>query len=270
MALRRQVRATPQGDPYQIAMAAVEAITFDLWDTLVDDDSDEVARAERGLPTKRQARRRCLFDALHATGSAAPEMVDLAFDVADAAFNRVWREQHVTWTVDERIDVILKGINRTLPAETRSTLIEQLETMEVDIPPNLIEGCDAALALLAAKFPLAIASDAIVTPGRLLRQLLENHGIKQYFSAFAFSDEIGHSKPHQSMFEFLARELDVPLERMVHIGDREHNDVRGAHALGMRAILFTATRDADREGSEADAVCDSYADLPAIIESLAH
>ena len=250
-------------------MAAVDAITFDLWDTIVDDDSDEVKRAERGLMTKRQARRRCLFDALQTVESTSLEEVELAFDVADAAFNRVWREQHVTWTVDQRIDVILNGLKRSVPAEIRSTLIGQLESMEVDIPPNLIDGCEEALAGLAERFPLAIASDAIVTPGRQLRRLLENHGVKQYFSAFAFSDEIGHSKPHRTMFEFLARELDVPLQNMVHIGDREHNDVRGAHALGMRAVLFTATRDADREGSAADAICNSYAELPAIIDGLA-
>ena len=76
-------------------MAAVDAITFDLWDTIVDDDSDEVKRAERGLMTKRQARRRCLFDALQSVESTSLEEVELAFDVADAAFNRVWREQHV-------------------------------------------------------------------------------------------------------------------------------------------------------------------------------
>ena len=38
------------------------------------------------------------------------------------------------------------------------------------------------------------------------------------------------------------------------------NDVRGPHALGMKAILFTATRDRDRAGSTADAVCGSAAD----------
>ena len=63
-----------------------------------------------------------------------------------------------------------------------------------------------------------------------------------------------------------ARESGVRL--MVHIGDRDHNDIKGPQALGMKAVLFTATRDADRDTTTADAVCDCYADLPGILEGL--
>ena len=249
-------------------MAAIEVVTFDLWDTLVADDSDEAERARRGLRTKREQRRSLLLDALAAVGPTDPGDVDLAFDVADAAFNQVWHDQHVTWTVTERLEVILQGLGRSLPEPTRGHLIEQLETMEVEIPPDLIPGCEAALAELSSRYRLAVVSDAIVTPGRQLRAMLANHGVKEYFSAFAFSDEIGQSKPHRAMFESIAEQLGVAVGRMVHIGDREHNDVRGAHALGMQAILFTATRDNDQHGSEADAICDAYAELPALIDSL--
>ena len=87
--------------------------------------------------------------------------------------------------------------------------------------------------------------------------------------AFAFSDEVGHSKPHRAMFAAAAEQLDVPIESMIHIGDRDHNDVQGAHALGMKAILFTATRDVDRTGTHADAICERYADLPGIVGRVA-
>jgi putative hydrolase of the HAD superfamily len=55
---------------------------------------------------------------------------------------------------------------------------------------------------------------------------------------------------------------------MVHVGDREHNDVKGPHALGMKAVLFVASRAVDRAGTTADAVCERHADLPAIIDRL--
>jgi len=250
-------------------MAKLKAITFDLWDTIVADDSDEAVRAERGLLSKRDQRRSSLYDALVVTSPIELSVVELAFDVADAAFNHAWHDGHVTWKVAERVDVILNGLKRTLPDAARQQVIEELERMEVEIPPALIPGCDQALAELSQRFRLAIVSDAIVTPGKLLRQLLENHGVKSYFDGFAFSDEIGHSKPHRAMFASAAEQLGVPVEEMVHIGDREHNDVQGAHAQGMQAVLFTATRDVDRVGSQADAVCESYADLPRIIHVLA-
>ncbi|MDC0935878.1 HAD family hydrolase [Pirellulales bacterium] len=249
-------------------MARVKAVTFDLWDTIVADDSDEPIRAKRGLPSKRDQRRRLLYEAINAAGPIEPSLVELAFDVADAACNHVWRNEHVTWTVRQRIGVILTGLNRALPDATLEQVVHDLEQMEVEIPPDLIPGCDQALAEISQRYPCAIVSDAIVTPGRQLRSLLEKHGVKKYFAGFAFSDEVGHSKPHRSMFESAAKQLGVAVDEMVHVGDREHNDVQGAHALGIKAVLFTATRAADREGSSADAVCERYADLPGIIDDL--
>ena len=74
------------------------------------------------------------------------------------------------------------------------------------------------------------------------------HDLLQHFRGFAFSDEVGRSKPHRAMFDAAARELGVPLERMVHIGDRDHNDVKGPQALGMKAVLFTAVHIVSFEG----------------------
>jgi putative hydrolase of the HAD superfamily len=95
------------------------------------------------------------------------------------------------------------------------------------------------------------------------------HGLKQYFHGFAFSDEVGRSKPHRSMFASVADQLGVRIEEMLHIGDRDHNDVKGPQAFGMKAILFTATRDLDKETTSANAVCGCYADLPGIIDRIA-
>ena len=116
---------------------------------------------------------------------------------------------------------------------------------------------------------MAIVSDAIVTSGRGLRELLAVHGVAKYFSGFAFSDEVGHSKPHRDMFAAAADQLGVRIDQMIHIGDRDHNDIQGPQRLGMKAVLLTASRSVDRDGTTADAICDSYADLPGMIDRLA-
>ncbi len=71
------------------------------------------------------------------------------------------------------------------------------------------------------------------------------------------------------MFDSAAAQLGVELTEMLHVGDREHTDIRGAQALGLKAVLFTGTRDADRETTSADALCDHHLDLPKIIDGLA-
>lgn len=247
----------------------IKAITFDLWDTIVDDDSDEPKRAAQGLRSKKEERRHIVWKALNEVEPIEMDAVTLAYDVADASFNVVWKELFINWTVEQRIRAILNGLGRSLPKDLFDRVVKETGDMEVNIPPNAIDGVKAALADLASRYKLCIVSDAIVTPGTGLRQILQDYDLKQYFSGFAFSDEVGHSKPHRSMFDTAAEQLGVKVEEMLHIGDRDHNDIKGPHALGMKAILFTATRDADKAHTTADAIVDSYADLPAAIDALA-
>ena len=247
----------------------IKAITFDLWDTVIRDDSDEPKRAARGLPSKREARRALSHMLFKEQTGVTREVFDLAYDTMESAFNHVWHEQHVTWTVDERLKVLESAFRCRLPEDERTTLIRRLEEMEVEIPPDPVDGIGEAIAELAARFPLAVVSDAIYSPGRCLRQWLEMHGLLGYFGAFAFSDEIGHSKPHPSMFAHVAAELGVAVDEMLHIGDRDHNDIKGPQALGMKAVLFTASRDRDRDATSADAVCERASDLAGTVLRLA-
>jgi len=249
-------------------MGDIKAITFDLWDTLVIDDSDEAKRSEQGLRSKFDERRHLLWEALNTTEPTDLEAVRLAYNVGDAAFNKVWKEQHMTWPIAERLRVILNGLRRELPDEIFNAVVRAHEEMEVDIPPDSMPDAVPVLESLARRYKLCIVSDAIVSPGSCLRRLLENHGLAKFFNGFAFSDEVGHSKPHRSMFESAAEQLGVEIDEMLHIGDRDHNDVKGPQQLGMKAILFTASRDVDKENTSADAVCESFDKLEAAIERL--
>ena len=249
-------------------MGDIKAITFDLWDTLVIDDSDEAKRAEQGLRSKFDERRHLLWEALNLAEPIDPEAVRLAYNVGDAAFNKVWKEQHITWPIAERLRLILNELGRELPGETFNAVVRAHEEMEVDIPPDAMPNAVPVLERLARRYKLCIVSDAIVSPGGCLRRLLENHGLAKFFSGFAFSDEVGHSKPHRSMFESAAEQLGVEIGEMLHVGDRDHNDVKGPQQLGMKAILFTASRDADKTNTSADAICESFDKLEAAIERL--
>ncbi len=247
----------------------IKAVTFDLWDTIVDDDSDESERRRRGLRSKRDERRYQVWKALDGIQAIDFERVALAYDTAEAGFRVAWKENYINWTVEQRLRVVLDGLGRSVPDEVFNNMVRGHAVMEVDIPPLPIDGIDEALRVLSVKYRLCIVSDAIVTPGTGLRQILQAHGLKQYFSGFAFSDEVGHSKPHRSMFDSAAGQLGVGLDEIVHIGDRDHNDVKGPHAIGAKAVLFTATRPDDRDHTTADAICDHHKDLPAIVDQLA-
>lgn len=247
----------------------IKAVTFDIWDTIVHDDSDEAERKEKGLRSKREERRHQVWEALNAIEAIDLETVSLAYDVAEAGFVVTWKEGHINWTIDQRLRVVLNGLGRSVPGEVFSDLVERHGRMEVDIPPLVIAGVQDAIAELSTRYKLAIVSDAIVTPGSGLRELLDRYGVKQYFGGFAFSDEVGLSKPHRSMFDTAASQLGVGVDELVHIGDRDHNDVKGPHALGSKAILFTGSRPDDKDITTADAICTDYKELPGIVDRLA-
>ncbi len=246
----------------------IGAVTFDLWDCLFRDDSDEPKRAAAGLPPKPKARRDLLHYYLSKHAPVDRTLSDLAFDVSDAAFRKVWHDQHVTWSVAERMRVLLGGLKRDLPEDDFAAFVDALERMELEYRPDPAPGAVEALARLHGKYPLAIVSDAIFTPGRNLRTLLDGAGMLQYFDYFVFSDEIGHSKPHPSVYEAVAGHYGIPLADIVHIGDRPHNDLGGPHAVGARGVLLTVVLDRPLDGHTPDAVCADYADLPDILAGM--
>lgn len=247
---------------------SIKAITFDLWDTVFDDESDEAKRAQQGLESKPETRHRLLLAALQRHRDIARTEVDLAYRVANAAFYKVWQEAGITWTNRERLEVLLHGFGNPLADDELDALSKEMEQLEVDTPPDILPGVKEAIQTLSARYKLCVVSDTIVTPGTGLREVLAHHDLLQYFNGFAFSDEVGRSKPHAAMFKSAQGQLDVPFEQMVHIGDRDNKDIKGAQAVGMKAILYTAKRDADRYTTSADAVCTTHDDLPGIIDTL--
>jgi len=249
-------------------MPRIRTVCFDLWDTVFIDDSDEPKRLRQGLPPKPVERRELVHRFLCEHAPVDRALVDCAYDTADAAFRQVWRQQHVTWPVRVRLQVVLAGLKRELPPEQFAELVRLHEEMELRVRPDLAPGVAEALRTLAGRYTLAVVSDAIFTPGRALRELLAGYGLRDLFSAFVFSDELGRSKPAPEMFRRAAELTGCRPEEMVHVGDREHNDITGARNAGCRSVLATAVVDRGSADTRADAVCRDFAQLPAIIASL--
>jgi putative hydrolase of the HAD superfamily len=247
---------------------AIRAVTFDLWDTVFIDDSDETKRKSQGLAPKPVERRNLAQQFLARHKPISRDLIDLAYDTTDAAFHQVWYGQNVTWTVRERLSVLLKGLKRNLPESEFDELIRLHEDMELVVRPDLAPNIADALSSLQGKYKVGVISDAIFSPGRALRQLLEDYEIQKYFSSFIFSDEIGCAKPNPAMFEAAANDLGVTHAEIVHIGDRELKDIAGPQAVGARAVLCTVVKDRCSKKTKADAICSDFRDLPGILERL--
>jgi HAD superfamily hydrolase (TIGR01549 family) len=251
-----------------MSRAVIRAITFDLWDTVFVDDSDEPKRAAKEFLPKPAERRKLVHQFLEQHEPISKEHIELAYDTVDAAFHHVWYSQNITWTVRERLSVLLKALKRDLPDTEFSELIRLHEEMELAVRPDLAANVAESIQDLHGKYRLGVISDAIFSPGRALRQLLAHYDILKFFDAFIFSDEIGCSKPKAALFNEAAKALGVEPCEIVHIGDRELKDIEGSHAVGARAVLCTVVKDRGSENTRADAVCSNFLALPEILEKL--
>jgi putative hydrolase of the HAD superfamily len=254
----------------------IEAITFDFWDTIAVDDSDEVRRRSLGLPSKAEARVALFVDHIrNHYPEVSSQRASEAYTRAGERFRREWQTNHHTPAVTTRLSYAFEDLGLLPPPGQYSRLVaeihdltREIELMEVRIPPDFATGVDTALYLLSQRYKLGIVSDTIHTHGRGLRHLLNQRGLLGYFQAMVFSDEVGVSKPDGAVFRHAAMALDTPPSRVVHVGDRESNDVIGPMEQGMRAILFTGVVDRGAGHTRADAVCQHFGDLPGLVERL--
>jgi putative hydrolase of the HAD superfamily len=95
-------------------------------------------------------------------------------------------------------------------------------------------------ALRAAGLRIGLVSNS----ARDVREFARHHGIDVDAGISSFHH--GRTKPHESIFRAVLELLGVGADEAVMVGDTIADDIEGALALGMRAILV------DREGRQAD------------------
>ena len=83
-----------------------------------------------------------------------------------------------------------------------------------------------------------------------LRPLLHTLRLARWFDAIVISCEVGASKPAPAIFAAAARQLGVPADSILHVGDRIEADVAGANAAGFRGVQI----DRRAKGAEAGRV----------------
>lgn len=75
-------------------------------------------------------------------------------------------------------------------------------------------------------------------PAALHDRWLEEAGLRDLLDVRLYTSDLTHMKPHAEAFGELLRALDVRAERAVFVGDRPHDDISGAQAVGMRTVLM--------------------------------
>ncbi len=128
-------------------------------------------------------------------------------------------------------------------------------------------GASDALEALA-RYPIhCVASNATESDGEMIAEALERVGLRQHFSHFFTSSELGVSKPDPGFFEAVAREVGVPPRHLLSVGDNLGKDILPAKAAGMATILVSAAGGEETPESAADLVVLSLRQLETAFRS---
>ena len=102
-------------------------------------------------------------------------------------------------------------------------------------------------------------------PRDIHEEWLARDGLLDLLDARVYTSDLEHVKPHPEAFRALLERVGVDATDAVFVGDRLHDDVGGAAALGMRTVWLRndAVPGAD---VEPDAVVDELTELVALID----
>jgi putative hydrolase of the HAD superfamily len=102
----------------------------------------------------------------------------------------------------------------------------------------------------------------LVTNGaRDLDEFIDHHGLQDHVDVAVSSRAHGRVKPHESIFRAALTELGVEPGDAAMVGDSPEDDIEGAKALGMRALLIDREQ---RFPEQPDRLPDLYALPPAL------
>ena len=73
-----------------------------------------------------------------------------------------------------------------------------------------------------------------------LRPLLDQLNLTSFFDAIAISCEVGQCKPSSEIFHEALRQIGFPGAEVLHVGDNQIEDVEGAKAAGLQAVIRKA------------------------------
>jgi putative hydrolase of the HAD superfamily len=129
-----------------------------------------------------------------------------------------------------------------------------------------IEGAAEALAELAPRHRLVVATNAADSGADLVLAALARVGLDGFFAAVFSSCEVGADKPSRLFFDTMVKRLACAAGEVVMVGDNYANDVIGARAAGLRAVWFNpAGAPCPVAAARHDAEVRALAELPAAI-----
>ena len=204
----------------------IKAITFDLWNTLFQNISYNNIR--KNLINKFLERNGFKISDAHLN-----QAFNNNFNFLNPRF-KTTRFEHIY--TQKRITSMLNELKIELETDKSKEINNKIETIMLSNPPELKTGVFDTLSTLSVDYNIGMISDTGITPGNIIRVILKNYNILDFFDVTVFSDETGFYKPHPIAFKTALSHLECSPRNAIHVGDLLDTDVKGAIDYQMRAV----------------------------------
>lgn len=245
-------------------MPPIRSVIFDLGHTLWDFAPTEHARRLNVLRLHRRLEIELAGDA------PPPALLDGALSATIARWMEVWDGDQLDQPPsDQVVSQALGTLHIALPGEIVHELATIFFGREVDMPVIEPDGLAAIATLHRRGLALGCVTNTLLLEEAVV-DALRRLGLLRYLRSVVVSSAMSYRKPHRSLFLRALRELGVPAREAVFVGDRLVDDIGGAQAVGMRAVLTHQYRreSPDGTGPAPDAVIRRLGELPQALEQI--
>jgi len=237
-------------------MQPVRAVLFDFGHTLVD-----FHRTQEAL--------HAAYEQIEARIEAVaymevPELLDLVERVAGGV-DRLVAQSYAEGRLEELDQAALfREALASIGFDLPDDVIDHIVALDHSAYSNSITVSPEVLGVLerlrTAGYRLGLVSNVSLLP-HLMREDLQRLGLARFLDATVFSSEVGVRKPDQRIFLEALSRLAAAAAETVFVGDRLYDDVSGAQAVGMRAVLTRQFRYEDDPSFSPDAVIEDLGEL---------
>ncbi len=235
----------------------VEAVLFDLFNTLVLLESDEVFYT----PCLRRLHE---FLARERISVPFEDFRRVYFEVRDRLYaetEKSLEEPHFNVRVSQTLQRFGYDFDVSHPVIVGATMAFADELLHyVRLDADAVD----ILRKLRGKYKLGIVSNFAIP--ECAWKLLDRFGLKGFFDIVVVSGAVNQRKPSPKIFEKALNALGVDSSRTVFVGDMPGLDVKGAKNVGIRAILIERKPIERIVDVKPDKVIRSLSELLAVLE----
>ncbi|EFK10130.1 HAD hydrolase, family IA, variant 1 [delta proteobacterium NaphS2] len=209
-------------------MRHIQAIGFDLFNTLIMADTDTLTKAfsrmqeslgRHGFYLETEVYKKVYYD-------AAIALIQQARKDGRETHNRFWISA-----------ALLKMGYEVSPDDPRiAATVEDYFSAFYD-SCHCVPGAKSMLERLKGEFHLGLLSNFTHWPAAL--EIIDRLELAAFFDFRLISGQLGYRKPHKKVFEALENGFEASRDEIIYVGDDVDADVNGALGAGIQPIWFT-------------------------------